>query len=162
MESNLNEVLGIAFYAQEQEEEKSRQIEDLIKSYKGASALLPPRQYGKPLNPEKFGITLRSIIEKNNPQFEIRGSLIELLNSLVSKKLNKNLIFGNSELAIVFVNIILKSNIDVIYLIDKYFGNTSAVFAYSVLKLFKSSDNEEKGRFFPLSGLENFDTASLF
>ena len=79
---------------------------------------------------------------KNNPQFEIRGSLIELLNSLVSKKLNKNLIFGNSELAIVFVNIILKSNIDIIYLIDKYFGNTSAVFAYSVLKLFKSSDND--------------------
>ena len=79
---------------------------------------------------------------KNNPQFEIRGSLIELLNSLVSKKLNKNLIFGNSELAIVFVNIILKSNVDIIYLIDKYFGNTSAVFAYSVLKLFKSSDND--------------------
>ena len=68
MESNLNEVLGIAFYTQEQEEVKSRQIEDLIKSYKGASALLPPRQYGKPLNPEKFGITLRLIIEKNNPQ----------------------------------------------------------------------------------------------
>lgn len=79
---------------------------------------------------------------KNNPQFEIRGSLIELLNSLVSKKLNKNLIFGNSELAIVFVNIILKSNIDIIYLIDKYFGNTSAVFAYAILKLFKSSDND--------------------
>ena len=79
---------------------------------------------------------------KNNPQFEIRGTLIELLSSLVSKKLNKNLIFGNSELAIVFVNIILKSNIDIIYLIDKYFGNTSAVFAYSFLKLFKSSDND--------------------
>ena len=47
MESNSNEDLGIAFYAQEQEEEKSRQIEDLIKSYKEASALLPPRQYGK-------------------------------------------------------------------------------------------------------------------
>ena len=68
MERNLNDVLGNAFYAQEQEEAKSRQIEDLIKSYKGASALLPPRQYGKPLNPDKFGITLRSIIEKNNPQ----------------------------------------------------------------------------------------------
>ena len=68
MERNLNDVLGNAFYAQEQEEAKSRQIEDLIKSYKGASALLPPRQYGKPLNPEKFGITLRLIIEKNNPQ----------------------------------------------------------------------------------------------
>ena len=66
--TNLDDVLGNAFYAQEQEEAKSRQIEDLIKSYRGASALLPPRQYGKPLNPEKFGITLRSIIEKNNPQ----------------------------------------------------------------------------------------------
>ena len=79
---------------------------------------------------------------KNNPQFEIRGSLIELLNTLVSKKLNKNLVFGNSELAIVFVNIILKSNIDIIYLIDKYFGNTSAVFAYGILKLFKSADDD--------------------
>ena len=78
---------------------------------------------------------------RNNPQFEIRGSLIELLNTLVSKKLNKNLVFGNSELAIVFVNIILKSNIDIIYLIDKYFGNTSAVFAYGILKLFKSADD---------------------
>ena len=67
MESNLNDVLGNAFYNQEQEEAKSKQIEDLIKSYSGASALLPPRQYGKPINPEKFGITLRSIIEKNNP-----------------------------------------------------------------------------------------------
>ncbi len=67
MESNLNDVLGNAFYAQEQEEAKSKQVEDLIKSYSGASALLPPRQYGKPINPEKFGITLRSIIEKNNP-----------------------------------------------------------------------------------------------
>ena len=79
---------------------------------------------------------------RNNPQFEIRGSLIELLNTLVSKKLNKNLVFGNSELAIVFVNIILKSNIDIIYLIDKYFGNTSAVFAYGILKLFRSADDD--------------------
>ena len=66
--SNLDDVLGSAFYEQEQQEAKSKQIEDLIKSYDGASALLPPRQYGKPVNPEKYGITLRSIIEKNNPQ----------------------------------------------------------------------------------------------
>ena len=65
--SNLNDVLGNAFYEQEQQEAKSKQIEDLIKSYDGASALLPPRQYGKPINPEKYGLTLRSIIEKNNP-----------------------------------------------------------------------------------------------
>ena len=66
--SNLDDVLGSAFYEQEQQEAKSKQIEDLIKSYDGASALLPARQYGKPINPEKYGLTLRSIIEKNNPQ----------------------------------------------------------------------------------------------
>ena len=65
--SNLNDVLGNAFYEQEQQEAKSKQIEDLIKSYDGASALLPPRQYGKPVNPEMFGLTLRSIIERNDP-----------------------------------------------------------------------------------------------
>ena len=66
--SNLNDVLGNAFYEQEQQEAKSKQIEDRIKSYEGAGALLPKRQYGKPVNPEEFGLTLRSIIEKNNPQ----------------------------------------------------------------------------------------------
>lgn len=66
--SNLDDVLNRAFIQQEQEETKSKQIEDRIKSYEGASALLPSRQYGKPVNPEKFGLTLRSIIERNDPQ----------------------------------------------------------------------------------------------
>ena len=68
MERNLNDVLGNAFYAQEQEEAKSRQIEDLIKSYKGASALLPPRQYGKPINPEKF---VGRFVGRFNNRFQI-------------------------------------------------------------------------------------------
>ena len=66
--STLDDVLKGAFNQQEQEETKSKQIEDRIKSYDGASALLPSRQYGKPVNPEKFGLTLRSIIERNDPQ----------------------------------------------------------------------------------------------
>ena len=65
--SNLDDVLNGAFIEQEQQETKSKQIEDRIKSYDGASALLPSRQYGKPVNPEMFGLTLRSIIEKNDP-----------------------------------------------------------------------------------------------
>ena len=65
--SNLNDVLGNAFYEQEQQEAKSKQIEDRIKSYEGAGALLPKRQYRKPVNPEMFGLTLRSIIERNDP-----------------------------------------------------------------------------------------------
>ena len=66
--SNLQDHLNSAFVAQEQEEQKARQVEDLIKSYSGASALLPARQYGKPINSATFGLTLRSIIESNNPQ----------------------------------------------------------------------------------------------
>ncbi len=65
--STLDDVLKGAFNQQEQEETKSKQIEDRIKSYEGAGALLPKRQYGKPVNPEMFGLTLRSIIEKNDP-----------------------------------------------------------------------------------------------
>ena len=65
--STLDDVLKGAFNKQEQEETKSKQIEDRIKSYEGAGALLPKRQYGKPVNPEIFSLTLRSIVEKNNP-----------------------------------------------------------------------------------------------
>ena len=65
--STLDDVLKGAFNKQEQEETKSNQIEDRIKSYEGAGALLPKRQYGKPVTPEMFGLTLRSIIERNDP-----------------------------------------------------------------------------------------------
>ena len=65
--STLDDVLKGAFNKQEQEETKSKQIEDRIKSYEVARALLPKRQYGKPVNPEMFGLTLRSIIERNDP-----------------------------------------------------------------------------------------------
>tara|TARA_Y100001978_G_scaffold168055_1_gene156377 strand:+ start:959 stop:1252 length:294 start_codon:yes stop_codon:yes gene_type:complete len=66
--SNLDDVFRRAFIEQEQQETKSIQIEERIKSYEGASALLPSRQYGKQVKPEDFGLTLRSIIERNDPQ----------------------------------------------------------------------------------------------
>ena len=66
--NNLDDVLRGAFIEQEQQATKSKQIEERIKSYECASTLLPSRQYGKPINPEKFGLTLRSIIERNDPQ----------------------------------------------------------------------------------------------
>ena len=79
--------------------------------------------------------------QQQNYDFEIKGALIELLRVLASGKVNKNLIYGDSELAIVFFNAIYKSNIDLIYLIDKYFGNLPAVFTYAIVnKIFKSSE----------------------
>ena len=85
----------------------------------------------------------------NDSQFEIKASLIELLRILVTGKISKSLIIGDAELAIVLLNAIYKSNIDFIYLIDKYFGNLPAVFTYAIVnKVFNTSevysDNEQR------------------
>ena len=72
--------------------------------------------------------------EENDIQFEINGSLIEIIYTIVSGKINKSLIKGDAELAIVFFNAIYKSDIDLIYLIDKYFGSLPAVFTYAIIK----------------------------
>ena len=80
--------------------------------------------------------------EENDIQFEINGSLIEIIYTIVSGKINKSLIKGDAELAIVFFSAFYKSNIDLIYLIDKYFGNLPAVFTYAIVKkIFKEADD---------------------
>jgi hypothetical protein len=64
-----------------------------------------------------------------------------VLKLAISGKLNKGLVYGNGEIAIVLFNAIHKSNIDLIYLIDKYFGSLPAVFTYTIVKeVFKSSE----------------------
>lgn len=78
--------------------------------------------------------------EEIDHQFEINGSLFELLKVMITKKMDKNIIKGDVELAITFFNIIFNSNIDLIYLIDKYFGSLPAVFTLAVTKkLFNTS-----------------------
>ena len=73
--------------------------------------------------------------------FEIRASLMDMLKIAISGKLNKDLIYGNGEIAIVLFNAIHKSDIDLIYLIDKYFGSLPAVFTYTIVKkIFESSE----------------------
>ena len=47
--------------------------------------------------------------EANNTQFEINGSLLEILYTIISGKINTNLIKGDAELAIVFFNMLYKS-----------------------------------------------------
>ena len=76
---------------------------------------------------------------ENDFDFEIEGSLIELLGVLASKKIKRSLISGDIEIAIILFNAIVKSNIDLIYLIDKYFGNLPALIAYTIANnLFKT------------------------
>ena len=77
---------------------------------------------------------------ENIYDFEIKASLIDLLKILVTGKINENIIFGNTEIAIVLFNALYKSDIDLIYLIDKYFGNLPAIFTYAIVKRLYSSN----------------------
>ena len=77
---------------------------------------------------------------ENIYDFEIKASLIDLLKILATGKINKNIIFGNTEIAIVLFNALYKSDIDLIYLIDKYFGNLPAIFTYAIVKRLYSSN----------------------
>ena len=45
----LEERLNRSFNEQEKKEEKALELEKLIKSYRGAAALMPSRKYGQPI-----------------------------------------------------------------------------------------------------------------
>ncbi len=81
--------------------------------------------------------------QKCDYSFEIRASLTDLMKVMISGQLNKNLIFGDAETAIVLFNAIF----DLIYLVDKYFGSLPAVFTYTLMNnVFSSSDEQnDKG-----------------
>ena len=64
----IEERLFKSFDDQQKVEHEAREIETLIKSFEGASGLLPDRQYGSPVDPTKFGLTLKSIIERNHKE----------------------------------------------------------------------------------------------
>lgn len=77
---------------------------------------------------------------ENIYDFEIKASLIDLFKIFATGKINKNIIFGNTEIAIVLFNALYKSDVDLIYLIDKYFGNLPAIFTYAIVKRLYSSN----------------------
>ena len=65
---SLEERLFKSFDDQQKVEHEAREIESLIKSFDGASGLLPERKYGTSVDPSKFGLTLKSIIERNHKE----------------------------------------------------------------------------------------------
>ena len=65
---SLEERLFKSFDDQQKVEHEAREIETLIKSFEGASGLLPERKYGSSVDPSKFGLTLKSIIERNHKE----------------------------------------------------------------------------------------------
>ena len=65
---SLEERLFKSFDDQQKVEHEAREIETLINSFEGTAGLLPKRQYGTPVDPSKFGLTLKSIIERNHKE----------------------------------------------------------------------------------------------
>ena len=65
---SLEERLFKSFDDQQKVEHEAREIETLINSFEGSAGLLPTRQYGTPVDPSKFGLTLKSIIESNHKE----------------------------------------------------------------------------------------------
>ena len=88
-----------------------------------------------------------SFKELASPNFEIRTNVTEILQLIFTKKIKKSMISGDVELATVMMSILIKADIDFIFLIDKYFGNIPAVSAHLVKeRLFtKKSVNTNQG-----------------
>ena len=70
----------------------------------------------------------------------------QFLNIIFKKKITKQIILGDVELAMVFFNLIQKSNVDIIYLIDKYFGNNAAFISSQLHKGILSRDDNIKSK----------------
>ena len=62
--------------------------------------------------------------------FEIRTSVKESLDFLIGNKINRGMLYGDTDKAILTINAFMKSEVDFVLLIDKYFGNTPAALAY--------------------------------
>ena len=62
--------------------------------------------------------------------FEIRTSVKESLDFLIGNKINRGMLYGDTDKAILTINAFIKSEVDFVLLIDKYFGNTPAALAY--------------------------------
>ena len=62
--------------------------------------------------------------------FEIRTSVKESIDFLIGKKINRGMLYGDTDKAILTINAFMKSEVDFVLLIDKYFGNTPAALAY--------------------------------
>ena len=95
------------------------------------------------LNKDVRKITFSS---RKNLNFEINPELNDLIDIIFKKKITKQIILGDVELAMVFFNLIQKSNVDIIYLIDKYFGNNAAFISSQLHKGILSKDDNIKSK----------------
>ena len=126
----------------------SKILQDLEESSPNTRASLNelyPIKFGLQIDKHKelfFDIDINkkevSFSKIENPQFFIKASSKDLLELLLKEKINKQMIIGDEEIAIVFLGLVIKSEVDLIYLIDKYLGSYAAFASSQVYKSIKT------------------------
>jgi len=134
----------------------SKILQDLEESSPNTRASLNelyPIKFGLQIDKHKelfFDIDINkkeiSFSKIENPQFFIKASSKDLLELLLKEKINKQMIIGDEEIAIVFLNLVIKSEVDLMYLIDKYLGSYAAFASSQVYKSIKTLEKEPEGR----------------
>jgi len=134
----------------------SKILQDLEESSPNTRASLNelyPIKFGLQIDKHKelfFDIDINkkeiSFSKIENPQFFIKASSKDLLELLLKEKINKQMIIGDEEIAIVFLNLVIKSEVDLMYLIDKYLGSYAAFASSQVYKSIKTLKKEPEGR----------------
>ena len=134
----------------------SKILQDLEESSPNTRASLNelyPIKFGLQIDKHKelfFDIDINkkeiSFSKIENPQFFIKASSKDLLELLLKEKINKQMIIGDEEIAIVFLNLVIKSEVDLMYLIDKYLGSYAAFASSQVYKSIKTFEKEPEGR----------------
>lgn len=134
----------------------SKILQDLEESSPNTRASLNelyPIKFGLQIDKHKelfFDIDINkkevSFSKIENPQFFIKASSKDLLELLLKEKINKQMIIGDEEIAIVFLNLVIKSEVDLMYLIDKYLGSYAAFASSQAYKSIKTIEKEPEGR----------------
>ena len=87
-----------------------------------------------------------SFKELASPNFEIQANVTEILQLIFTKKIKKSMLSGDVELATVMMSILIKADVDFIFLIDKYFGNIPAVSAHLVKERLSARKNVNRNQ----------------
>ena len=87
-----------------------------------------------------------SFKELASPNFEIQANVTEILQLIFTKKIKKSMLSGDVELATVMMSILMKADIDFIFLIDKYFGNIPAVSAHLLKERLSARKNVNRNQ----------------
>ena len=134
----------------------SKILQDLEESSPNTRASLNelyPIKFGLQIDKHKelfFDIDINkkeiSFSKIENPQFFIKASSKDLLELLLKEKINKQMIIGDEEIAIVFLSLVIKSEVDLIYLIDKYLGSYAAFASSQAYKSIKTLEKNPENK----------------